>query len=777
MKQILTSFLLIGILQLLNLGVKAQKKINFNGDWKFYRAENSVVDGSLLHLIAYDDSAWEDVRLPHTAHIEPLVVNNQWQGNCWYRKRFAAPEKLDDKKVFIEVEAAMNQSRFWINGTLVTEHLGGYLPVIIDITDKLVQGKENLITVWLNNEDNPVTGPKPLKILDYNTYGGLYRNAWLIIKEKVHITHPNFAEKVAGGGILITTPIVDEKQSLVYVKTHVLNESDDVKSVKVKQSILFRGEKVAEVVSKEIIIEPGNDFDFETGLEVNDASLWSPDSPALYHLKTLVIVDEEEVDSELTRFGIRSFQFKENQLYLNENKTFLRGVNRHQEYPFIGYALSDNAQYRDAKKIKDGGFDYIRLSHYPHSPAFMDACDELGLVVVDAISGWQYYNDNEAFRNYCYRSAEQLIRRDRNHPSVLAWEVSLNETQMPIFFMEELHRITHVEYPGINVYSCGWKPEVYDIYLQARQHRILHPPTDFQKPYSVSEYGDWEYFSTNTGLNQHELDQQTRMEKSSRQARGFGEARLLQQATNLQEAHNDNLTTPAYSDSYWVMYDYNRGYHDDLELSGLMDIFRLPKFAYYFYQSQQDINDQVVCKLATYWTDNSPLNVRVFSNCEKVELFLNGKLMGVQTPDEDELSDKLKHPPFTFQINQFVGGELRAVGYLNDEKVSEDIVKTPGKAASLKLWIDESGKVPEAACNDAVFVYIAAVDKNGTVVPDYSECVEVEIEGDVSIVNSESIKAEAGIATALIKIGDKPGKVTLRVSAMNLSGKMAFNVQ
>ena len=188
----------------------------------------------------------------------------------------------------------------------------------------------------------------------------------------------------------------------------------------------------------------------------------------------------------------------------------------------------------------------------------MDACDELGLLVADAILGWQYYADNDTFRNYCYTSARQLVRRDRNHPSVLAWEVSLNETKMPVFFMQKLHDIVHEEYPGENVYTCGWMDDVYDIYFQARQHRILHPHPLKDKPYAVSEYGDWEYYSNNAGLNQDKLPKNLRLEKAA-QFRKDGESRLLQQLHNVMEAHNDNMNTRAFADSYWVMYDYNRG--------------------------------------------------------------------------------------------------------------------------------------------------------------------------------------------------------------------------
>lgn len=750
-------------------------KFNFNNDWKFkLLAENEESDD--YSKVDVDDSSWEAVSLPHTANLEPQLVNDQWQGICWYRKNFSVPEAYQSKKVFVEFEAAMATSEFWINGKRIMKHEGGYLPIVMDVSEFLIAGEKNVIAVRLDNNDNPNTGPKPLKILDYNMYGGLYRNAWMIVKDKVYITHANYVDKVAGGGIFITTPKVDKTESIVHVKTHIQNESADAVEVQVVQTILNRREVVAETKSDALEIAAGADLDFITDMSVKNAKLWSPKSPNLYHLETKVMVDGLETDKETTRFGIRTFEFRENQLYLNGEQLHLRGVNRHQEYPFVGYALPDNAQYRDAKKIKDGGFDYVRLSHYPHSNAFMDACDELGLVNIDAISGWQYYKDSDEFRNYCYRSAEQLIRRDRNRPSVMAWEVSLNETRMPIFFMEELHKIAHAEDPRADAYTCGWKPEVYDIYLQARQHRIMHPPHDNPKPYSVSEYGDWEYYSNNAGLNQHALDKQTRYETSSRQARAYGEARLLQQAHNVQEAHNDNFNTPAYSDSYWVMFDYNRGYHDDIEYSGVMDLFRLPKFAYYFYKSQRDVEDEVVCHLATYWTEKSPLNVRIFSNCDEVELFLNGKSFGKQSPDQNKISNNLLHPPFTFEIEKFEAGELKAVAYLDSEKAAEHLVKTPGQASALKVWIDESGKAPQAGCNDVVFAYIAAVDDKGTIVPDYSEKIALEIEGDITILNVGDVKAEAGIATALLQIGEA-GTISISAKSNELKGEIQFEVK
>ncbi|TYA71729.1 glycoside hydrolase family 2 TIM barrel-domain containing protein [Seonamhaeicola marinus] len=751
--------------------------LKINADWKFKKIETSIDSEANWHLTTFNDSGWEAVSLPHTANIEPQTVNNQWQGICWYRKTFHIPKGNIDKKMFLELEAAMNYSKIWINGEEVSKHHGGYLPVVVDVTKYVTSGDENVIAIRLDNTDNKITGPKPLKRLDFNMYGGLYRNAWFTVKEKVYISHPVLANKVAGGGIFITYPKVSKDESIVKVKTHLTNDFKEEKAIELVQKIYKNGTLVEEHSSSNITIHGEKDIELTEEFSIQNASLWSPRDPNLYTLKTQLVLNGEVIDEDTTRFGIREFTFQDNELYINGEKTFLRGVNRHQEYPFIGYALSDNAQYRDAKKIKDAGFNYIRLSHYPQSPAFMDACDELGLVVIDAIMGWQFYNDTDSFRDYCYRSATELIRRDRNRPSVLAWEVSLNETQMPIFFMEELDRIVHAEYPGDNVYSCGWKDDVYNIYLQARQHRILHPHELKDKPYSVSEYGDWEYHSKNAGLNQDKLPNDLRAELSSRQARAYGEERLLNQAYNVQEAHNDNLNTVAYSDSYWVMYDYNRGYHDDIEYSGLMDLFRLPKFAYYFYKSQQDVSKGYMLKLATYWNEKSPKDIRVFSNADEVKLYLNNTLVASQKPDSGKNTDKIKHPPFTFKIKEFKPGTLKAVGFVDGKKVAEDIVITPKKATAIKLWLDESGKAPETNQNDVLFLYAAAVDENGTIIPDYSETVNFDISGDVSILNPDEIKAEAGIATALIKVGDSEGTINIKTTSGKLSGFLKFEVQ
>ncbi|GJM64289.1 glycoside hydrolase family 2 TIM barrel-domain containing protein [Persicobacter diffluens] len=744
--------------------------INFNKDWKFLLVQEDKNNEEEFHLPILDDTQWSSVALPHSAHLEPLLVNDQWQGTCWYRKHYFVPAGLGDHKVLFELEAAMATADIWVNGTKVDHHEGGYLPVVVDITPQIKAGQNNVIAIRLDNRDNPFTGPKPLKILDFNMYGGLYRNAYLHIKNATHISHPAIAEETAGGGIFISFPKVQKEEAEVQIKTHIVNESTKPKEVKLQYIFKYKDEIVKEFTTDSRLIEAGHHFSFKNSHVVAAPKLWSPKTPHLYTLETTLLTDGEEVEHQSQNFGIRNFEFKGLDLYINGEKSYLRGVNRHQEYPFIGYALSDNAQYRDAKKIKEAGFDMIRLSHYPQSPAFMKACDELGLVVIDAILGWQYYLDDDKFRAFCYNSARQLIRRDRNHPSVLAWEVSLNETKMPIPFMEELDKIVHEEYPGENVYSCGWMDDVYDIFLQARQHRILHPHENHTKPYFVSEYGDWEYYSKNPGLNQHQHARSKRIELSSRQARKDGEERLLNQAKNLQEAYNDNLSTVAFGDGYWVMYDYNRGYHKDLEHSGIMDIFRLPKYSYYFYASQRAPEQgSPMVHIASEWSPYSPREVKVYGNVEEVAFYLNGKLLFRQKADNNNNTSRLPFPPFTFETAAFEAGVIKAEGFINGQLVAEHSVRTAEKAERLKIWWDESGKAPEAGCNDVIFVYIAATDANGTIDPTFTGEIQLDLEGEALIMNTESLQAEAGIATALIKIGDQAGNLLLNAQHPELS--------
>ncbi len=762
-------------------GAQFKRNINFNDDWKFKRCEPAENTIETFKETGYDDAAWETVALPHTPRIEPLVVNDQWQGICWYRKSFVLENVYRGKKIFVEFEAAMQIAEVWVNGKHKTTHYGGYLPFTIDISDEAVFDGRNLIVVRLDNQDNPEVPPgKPLKDLDFCTYGGLYRNVKMHLTDKLHITDAVHANKVAGGSVFVRYPLVKNDLAQIWIQTHVINENDEKRKFKVVSRLFDDNNKlIAEKASTEMGLASWGDQHVVQTMDVRKPKLWHPNSPDLYALHSLVFQDGKIVDRVVTRIGIRHISFSAtNGFTINGEKFYLRGTNRHQEYPYIGYALSDNAHYRDALKIKQAGFDFVRLSHYPHAEALMNACDELGILVMDSIPGWQFFG-NDVFQQRSLQDCRDMIRRDRNHPSVILWEVSLNESDMTKAFMEKTHGIAHEEYPGDQCYTCGWQDYAYDVFIPARQHAKA---PDYWKKYAknkpllIAEYGDWEYYAQDAGFNQAEFKNLSPEERTSRQLRSFGEKRLLQQALNYQEAFNDNLASPAAGCANWLIFDYNRGYANDIEASGIMDIFRIPKFAHYFFKSQRPpealaalpTESGPMLHIANYWTENSTRHVKIFSNYQTVKLFLSGNEVATQRPDRDVYSNDLKYPPFTFKVDKFQAGEIEAIGFIDGRKVASHKVRTPSNPNRLRLTAALDGKEPKAGKKDVFFVYASIVDENGTLVPTASNPVTFELSGPARLIGQNPMQAEAGIASIVVETPGKEGVVEIGASSPDL---------
>lgn len=766
-------FIMIMMTSCLKDNSYCSEKILFNDSWEFFKVDSSMPINEEQVINGIFPSQAITVMLPHTPHVEPLVVNDQWQGICYYSKSFSIENNGKLQHFFLKFDGAMNVADVWVNGVHLDKHIGGYLPFTVDITQVAKLGSDNIVVVRLDNRDNPVTGPKPLKELDFNTFGGLYRNAWIIKKAPVYISDPIQADKKGNGGIVFRTKDVSEKSAVIEIKTHIINSLNTDKNITIEHSLrLKNGKRVfLEKVNKQVKAGSDKQIDFITQIE--NPSLWSPDTPNLYILETQLYIDNTLLDQESVQVGIRDINISEKGLYLNGKKTFLRGVNRHQEYPYVGYAISDEAQYRDAYKIKQAGFDYVRASHYPPSPAFLKACDELGLFVLDAILGWQYFGDS-LFVEHCKISARQLIRRDRNHPCILGWELSINETPMPGSFIKEMNQIRTEE--ASDTYTAGWIKDGYDIYIEARQHRKnIYPNV----PLIVSEYGDWEYHAQNAGFNQNEWNDLISEERDSRQPRESGERRMLQQAINIQEAHNDNLTTNAFADGYWVMFDYNRGYANNLEYSGIMDIFRLPKFSYYFFQSQRSIVEgnefaKPMIFIASHWMPGTSENVKVYSNCDEVELYLNGYFIARKRPDSNYATSNLSHPPFTFDIACTASGTLQAYGYYKGRKICSTSVSTPEKATRINLWADTSGVPPKI--NDLIHVHAQIVDKKGTPVNTATAPIIFKIKGNGTIINNKSDKTLGGIASILVKTENVPGELIIEASSSLLEKGVLYLV-
>lgn len=756
---------------------------NFDRNWEFVKDIDSVKARLLVSSSHGPAIAWQKISLPHTAQIEPIkTITKQWQGTCFYRKFFKISKPEGYKSIAVQFDGVMHEADVYINGKHLFKHLGGYLPFCINISDNIKIG-QNCIVLKVNNDDNPVIPPgKPISELDFNYYGGIYRNAWLIIQDKLHISSAISANRQGGGGILIHDENISEKKVRVSVSTDVKNDSNEIQHGYLKITLMDScGKQLITKLSSNQSIKAYGFGTFSQTLDVDSPKLWSPIHPYLYYLKVQLFREGKLTDEQTIRTGIRTIRFEPGGFFINNKRIDIVGTNRHQEYPYIGYALSDNAQYRDAWKIKNAGFNFVRCSHYPPSPAFLDACDQLGILVMDAIPGWQFFGNAE-FEKNSLQNIRDMIHRDRNHPAIVLWEASLNETDMSKSYMDSANAIVHLELPFKGVYTSGWKDYAFDVFSPARQHR--NAPDYFKKynrpkPLLIAEYGDWEYYAQNAGFQQKQYEGLKSEERNSRQRRIDGQKRLLQQELNFQEAHNDDLFGTAVGDVNWLMFDYRRGYAPDLETSGIMDIFRLPKFSYYFYQSQSGPNPDAagfgkpMIFIASYWNDEKQKAVKIFSNCQQVELLLNGESLGIQSPDTGAENMNLVHAPFTFYPSSYTPGKLTAIGYIAGRKAIILSTLTPGTAYQISLDADISGKPLTANQNDIIFIYASVKDKNGTLVSNASNRVKFSVTGGGNIIGTSTIRAEAGIATILLK-ANAPGKIMIKATSYGLKEGTLF---
>ena len=429
--------------------------------------------------------------------------------------------------------------------------------------------------------------------------------------------------------------------------------------------------------------------------------------------------------------------------------------------------------YEDVRLIKEAGFRFVRCSHYPHSQYFYEACDEMGLVCLNSMTGWQVFVNSETFIKNTIYELRQMIRRDRNHASVVAWESSINEAGYTHEWGQMAHDAAHEEYPGC--FTAAWKnggDNAYpDIYLCAAQHGSKIYASKTAKPVIISEYGDWNFGGTKS---------------ASRQERGAGDAAMLLHCNNIEESLADNKlqmqNMEVAADAYWDFTDYSPFSSEPTVIKcGLVDMYRIPKHGYYFYKSQ---NSAPMVYIANQWTEESPLDVRVYSNCDEIELFLNGMSLGKNRPAKSNVTnnkrqetgieyedtreysyDTLLHPPFFFKLDSFVGGSLKAVGYIGGKAAAEHEVKTPGEIAAIKLERTDSRALNGDGI-DQTLIYAKLTDNKGTPVGVNGAELKITVTGAAKLIGPDNICTVGGIATFIVRAArSKEGEAVISVSA------------
>lgn len=766
---------------------------SMNPDWRFYKGSFAGAEQPDL-----DDSGWSLVSLPDGLELLPVEASGciNYQGEAWYRKHFTPDEAWRGQRLFLHFEGIMGKSKVWVNGHLVEEHYGGFLPAIADVTDYVEYGRDNVIAVWADNSDDPTYPPgKPQGDLDFTYCGGIYRDCWLVVHGPVFITDPNYENETAGGGLFVSFGQVSDEKAEVRMDVQVRNLSGQAFAGTVVGKLYdSEGHRVVSV-RKKLAVPRGKARQVSGRLEVEQPHLWSPDTPYLYNLHVYVKdAAGNTVDGYRRRIGIRSIEFKGKEGFWLNGKPYpepLIGANRHQDFAVIGNALSNSLHWRDAKKLRDAGLRVIRNAHYPQDPAFMDACDELGLFVIVNTPGWQFWSDEPVFAQRVYEDIRNMVRRDRNHPSVWLWEPILNETNYPADFARRVTDILREEYPYPYCYAgCD---------VTARGHELFpvqfaHPINGEGGPFSVDKMDpSFSYFTREWGDN---VDDWSSHNSPSRASRAWGEIPMLVQAQgyarpDYQHTCYDMLyrtTRQHVGGCLWHSFDHQRGYHPDPFYGGIMDAFRQPKLAYYMFCAQRppQTNPQLkadsgpMVYIAHSMTPFSPRDVTVYSNCEEVRLTYckDGKTWLYQKKD----TAGMPSPVITFQgvfdvmkdkalarAGKHADSYLLAEGMMEGKVVATHQVFPARRPSRLLLWVDDEGVPLKADGSDMVVVVAAVADEQGRIKRLNNGEVQFEIEGPATLVaDSETFTNPApvrwGTAPVLVRAGLQPGKIKIRAS-------------
>ena len=780
-----------GFFQLPNSG---REVFSMNPAWRFYKGAVAGAEAA-----NFNDAEWTVVSLPNGIEYLPTEASGciNYQGEVWYRKHFTPADALKGKKLFLHFEAIMGKSKVFVNGKLLTEHFGGYLPVVVDVSDALNWGEDNVIAVWTDNSDDKTYPPgKAQDVLDFTYFGGIYRDCWLIAHNPVFITDPNFENEVAGGGLFVAYDKVSDASAEVLLKAHVRNDSRKAFTGVVEYELQQPDGTQVAFLNDKVQVRPGKAVTSQDKITIKNPLLWSPETPTLYNL--IVRIRDREgnvVDGYRRRIGIRSVEFKGKDGFWLNGKPYespLIGANRHQDFAVVGNAVANSIHWRDAKKLRDAGMKVIRNAHCPQDPAFMDACDELGLFVIVNTPGWQFWNDAPEFAQRVYSDIRNLVRRDRNHACVWMWEPILNETWYPEDFAKNTRDIVDQEYPYPYCYSgCD---------SGARGHE--HFPILFTHPsYDGKSWGDKDadpkitYFTREWGDN---VDDWSSHNSPSRVARNWGEQPMLIQA---QHYANPSYTYTCYDALYrtprqhvggclWHSFDHQRGYHPDPFYGGLMDVFRQPKYSYYMFKAQRSPQKQErlfetgpMVYIAHEMTPFSGKDVTVFSNCDEVRLtFLkDGK---TYTYNKPVVKEGMPSPVITFpDVYDFMTDKamsrkkkqdevfLRAEGLIDGKVVATHEVHPARRPEKVLLWVDNENVNLKADDSDFVTVVAAIADKNGNIKRLNNYYVKFHVEGEGRILGDAGILANPapvkwGTAPVLIQSTLRPGKIKITASVL-----------
>lgn len=820
-----------------------RERFYLNDGWKF--AEHFNDD---MRKEDFDDSHMETVRIPHTVKELPLHYFDEslYQMVSGYRRILMVPREWEGGSVMLTFEGIAHDSEVFLNGEKVAGHHCGYTAFSTDVSEKLHYGEDNILTVKVNSREDLNIPPFGF-VIDYMTYGGIYRDVYLEVRNPEHLTDVFVKPRV----------FMESGNCRQITLTSEVSLNYSGKKAQIRQWIRKKGSgdysllgelEVAGVKElpkgggavDERLAKCTRNLDFSDPALFDQIELWDLNNPVLYEIKTELCRDGEVLDEQIVTTGFRSAEFRKDGFYLNGEKCKLRGLNRHQSYSYVGYAMPASIQKMDADILKDElGVNAVRTSHYPQSHDFLDRCDELGLLVFTEIPGWQHIGD-EAWKEQAIQNVRDMVLQYRNHTSIILWGVRINESVDDDEFYRRTNTVAHQlddTRPTGGVRAIKKSNLLEDVYTY---NDFIHDGTtpgcekksavtsDVEKPYLISEYNGHMYPT------------------KSFDCEGRRTEHALRHATVLNAVSGQEDIAGSFG---WCMADYNThkdfGSGDRICYHGVLDMFRNPKMAAAVYASQQeavpvieisssmDIGEHPACN----WED-----LYIITNADSVRMYKNDRLIREYQKEESDWKN-LKHGPIL--IDDFIGTVLEeeehmphkqaenvkkvlnavarrgvnhipkrlyptilklllinkmtldqaidlytryvgdwggaSTGYrfeaVKDGKVVKSVIKEPMRKVTLNVIVDHT-ELKEEHSYDVAAVRIRAVDENGNVLHFYNEPVQLNVQGEGTLIGPSVINLNGGMGGTYVKTTGAPGSIRLTISSSQAEPvKIEFTVK
>lgn len=598
-----------------------------NNDWEYIDqwSDAFIIDGSADKI----------VRLPHTVQELPLHYANaeSYQKVVGYRKKLTFDSSLKDRRYFIRFDGSAHETTVYFNGKELYVHSCGYTAFIVELTDNILFDQENVLTVKVDSREGLNTPPFGF-VIDYLTYGGIYRDVWLYDKPAYFIK-----DVFVTTNTLDTVSVSIQTDGLVPIDSYQVKILDSMGEIIAQQAVSINKHQVQ--------------------IPVKNIHAWTAESPTLYRC-----IVELGDDTFATNFGFRTIRFDQYNLYINDQKVFLRGLNRHQCYPYIGYAAVDSLQEEDVRILKEElHVNAVRTSHYPQSQSFINACDRYGLYVFTEIPGWQHIGD-QTWKQQAIRNTEDMVLQYRNHPSIILWGVRINESLDD----DELYAKTNAVARALD----PSRPTAGVRYL-TKSHLLE----------DIYTFNDFSHHGDNKGvLSKSEVMVDTHHPLIISEANGHmfptksfdTQARRQEHALRHARVFSDAMADHQHTGVFqWCMFDYathkDFGSGDRICYHGVMDSFRNPKLAASVYASQQD--EEPILAISTsmdigdYNAGNLP-DFYAFTNADEVRLYKNDQF--VSTFSHSAYSG-LKHGPI--RIDDTIGKLLETNEHFSKEKAAD----------------------------------------------------------------------------------------------------------